>query len=106
VITLRMFHPGRTVVRLGHGGTEEGDERWLVLHRNPVAWTEVLGGCLRLMLISADPVAGGLRLNRDAGTISWQQATMFSVLRIRIRGFSHKKHKLILAALRKAARFH
>lgn len=106
MITLRIFHPGRLVLRLGQGGTEEGEERWLVLHHNPVEWAEVLGGCLRLMFISANPIAGGLRLNSEAGTICWQQGSMFSVLWIRIRGFSRKKHKLILAALRKAARFH
>jgi hypothetical protein len=105
VITLRIFHPGRLVLPLGRGGSEEPEERWLVLHRHQVGWAEVLGACLQLMFISADPVAGGLRLNSDAGTISWQQGTMFSILWIRIRGFSHKKHKLILAALRKAARF-
>ena len=106
MITLRIFHPGRLVLRLGRSGTDKREERWLVLHRNPVAWEEVLGVCLRLMLISPDPIAGGLRLNRDAGTICWQQGTLFSVLRIRIRGFSRNKHKLIFAALRKAARFH
>jgi hypothetical protein len=105
VITLRIFHPGRLVMRLGRGGMDEREERWLVLHRSPVAWAEVLGGCLQLMLISAEPATGGLRLERDAGTICWQQGTLFSVLRIRIRGFSHKKHELIFAALRKAARF-
>jgi len=105
VITLRIFHPGRLVLRLGHSGGDEREEHWLVLHCQPVGWAEVLGACLQLMLISADPIAGGLRLSSGAGRISWRQRRMFSVLWIRIQGFSQKKHKLILAALRKAARF-
>jgi hypothetical protein len=105
VITLRIFHPGRLVLRLGHSRRDEREERWLVLHRQPVGWAEVLGACLQLMLISVDPVAGGLRLSSGAGRISWRQRTMFSVLWIRIQGFSPMKQELIFAALRKAARF-
>ena len=106
MITLRIFHPGRLVLRVPRWGTQANEERWLVLHRHPVDWERVLGGYLHLMLVSADPIAGGgLRLGGDAGTILWQHRVGFSILWVRIHGFSRGKHKLILAALRKAARF-
>jgi hypothetical protein len=106
MITLRVFHPGRPVVRLSHGGAEGREERWLVFHHRPVNWNAVIGGCLDLMWLSAQPAANGLRLSGDAGTIFWQDRVGCSVLQVQIRAFSPQKRQLILAALRKAARFH
>jgi hypothetical protein len=85
---VRLFSRGsRWVWRLG-------DRRWLAIHRRVPAWSEIFAETLDLM---------GVRLGERE--IVWRARRWWTIVELRLSGFSPKKQRLIAAGLLKAARY-
>jgi hypothetical protein len=66
---------------------------------------QIFSESFELMWIGAEPRDTGLRLANDAGRIKWQDSTIYTTIRIELKGFTPGKQELVSAALRKAVRF-
>lgn len=103
-MSIRLFHRGARLVLVVRRRAA-GDETWWAPHVTVPRWTEILGGQLRLLGLSAEPAATAGRLTFRLGEINWITASRWSIITLQLQGGSDVKRRLIAAALLKAARY-